>query len=88
MTRGGRDAESVIVLSRADYEQLLAPNNMVHFFATSPLRYLLDTNVLAELVKPTPSASIIHSTLTHRLPLRGPRKEMVTLSSTEGARVH
>ena len=37
VTRGGREEESVVILSRADYEQLLAPREMVAFFAGSPL---------------------------------------------------
>lgn len=37
VTRGGREGESVVVLSQVDYEQLLSPCGMVEFFAASPL---------------------------------------------------
>jgi prevent-host-death family protein len=35
VTRGGRDA--VVVLAKEDYENLVAPRNLVEFMRTSPL---------------------------------------------------
>lgn len=35
--RGGRDEEAVVIISRADYERLHAPENLVDFLERSPL---------------------------------------------------
>ena len=35
--RGGREEETVVIISRAEYERLLAPMNLVDFLEQSPL---------------------------------------------------
>lgn len=37
VVRGGREDEAVVVLARSDYEQLMAPKDLVTYFAESPL---------------------------------------------------
>lgn len=37
VARGHRDSDAVVVISKHDYEQLLAPQNLVDFLRHSPL---------------------------------------------------
>jgi antitoxin Phd len=46
--RGGREDEAVVVISRADYEQLLAPVDLVAFFRDSPLAEAIASGVFGD----------------------------------------
>lgn len=56
VTRGRRGEDAVVVIAKADYERLVAPENLVDFLRESPLAEAVAAGVFGEAVDADPFA--------------------------------
>jgi prevent-host-death family protein len=56
VTRGRRDEDAVVVIAKADYERLVAPENLVDFLGRSPLAEAVAAGAFGEAAGPDPFA--------------------------------